>query len=188
METDLFLLLTLGFRLKELLNKRYNMTGELVFFCGKMGAGKSTKAKEIAQEKNAVLLSEDAWLEALYPNLVRSLDSYITYSKLLKPQMKQLVQSILSTGSHVVMDFPANTLSQRAWFKDIYAEIHAPHQLIYLDLSDEACLKQIAQRRIEQPERAETDTVDTFIAVTKFFVAPTEDEGFNLIKVERDID
>jgi hypothetical protein len=60
--------------------------------------------------------------------------------------------------------------------------------LIYLDLSDEACLKQIAQRRIEQPERAETDTEDTFIAVTKFFVAPTEDEGFNLIKVERDID
>ena len=33
--------------------------GTLTFFCGKMGSGKSTKAREIAQKNNAVLLSED---------------------------------------------------------------------------------------------------------------------------------
>lgn len=36
--------------------------GVLTFFCGKMGAGKSTKAIEIAEEDNAVLFSEDEWL------------------------------------------------------------------------------------------------------------------------------
>ena len=87
--------------------------GELIFFCGKMGAGKSTKSIKIAQEKNAVLLSEDEWLESLYPNKVRSLDDYIKYSNLIKPQIKKLVQSILATGTDVVMDFPANTISQR---------------------------------------------------------------------------
>jgi adenylylsulfate kinase-like enzyme len=41
-------------------NHRQNVNnGKLIFFCGKMGAGKSTKASEIAQESNAVLLSED---------------------------------------------------------------------------------------------------------------------------------
>lgn len=33
--------------------------GILTFFCGKMGAGKSTQSRKLAQEINAVLLSED---------------------------------------------------------------------------------------------------------------------------------
>ena len=32
---------------------------KLVFFCGKMGAGKSTLAKQIAEEKDGILISED---------------------------------------------------------------------------------------------------------------------------------
>jgi len=80
-----------------------------------MGTGKSTKAIKIAQEGNAVLLSEDEWLASLYPNKISSLNDYIEYSNLLKSQIKKLVQSILSAGTNVVMDFPGNTLSQRDW-------------------------------------------------------------------------
>ena len=79
-------------------------TGKLIFFSGKMGAGKSTHAKRLAHKNNAVLLSEDEWLSALYPNQITSLEDYIKYSKQLKPQIKRLVQSILSTGTNVVMD------------------------------------------------------------------------------------
>lgn len=153
--------------------------GTLTFFCGKMGAGKSTKARQIAQEGNGVLLSEDEWLAALYPNKISSLNDYIEYSNLIKPQIKKLVQSILSTGTDVVMDFPANTLPQRDWFRSIYSEIEAPHNLVFIDLPNEVCLKQIGKRRKEQPERATTDTADMFDQVTKYFMAPTSEEGFN---------
>ncbi|MDO8825948.1 ATP-binding protein [Methylophaga sp.] len=153
--------------------------GVLTFFCGKMGAGKTTKAREIAQKRNAVLLSEDEWLESIYPNSIESLEDYIKYSGRLKPQMKRLVQSILATGTDVVMDFPANTVTQREWFKGIFSEIQARHELIYLDQPNEICLEQIAKRRIEQPERAATDTEEMFELVTKYFVAPMPDEGFN---------
>ena len=105
-------------------------TGTLIFFCGKMGAGKSTKSSAMSQDRSAVLLSEDEWLESLYPNKVRSLEDYIKYSNLIKPQIKKLVQSILATGTDVVMDFPANTISQREWFKSIYSEINAPHIMV----------------------------------------------------------
>lgn len=159
--------------------------GVLTFFCGKMGAGKSTKAIEIAREGNAVLLSEDEWLAALYPNKISSLNDYIEYSNLLKPQIKKLVQSILSSGTSVVMDFPANTLSQRDWFRSVFSEIEAPHSLVYIDLPNEICLKQIGKRCIEQPERATTDTAEMFELVTKYFIAPTPEEGFNIIKVVR---
>lgn len=157
--------------------------GKLTFFCGKMGAGKSTKAIEIVQNSNAVLLSEDEWLAALYPNQIKSLDDYIKYSQLLKPQMKDLVQSILRAGTDVVMDFPANTLSQRQWFTRIFSEINAPHTLIFLDVTNDTCLKRIEKRRIEQPERATTDTVELFNAVTKYFETPKLKEGFNVQKI-----
>lgn len=157
--------------------------GKLTFFCGKMGAGKTTKSRVLAEERNAVLLSEDEWLSSLYPNSIKTLDDYIEYSRRLKPKMKQLVQSILLTGTNVVMDFPANTVQQREWFKNIFLECQASHELIYLDQPNEVCLARIAQRRIAQPERAETDTSEMFERVTKFFVAPSTSEGFNITVV-----
>ncbi len=157
--------------------------GTLVFFCGKMGAGKTTKSKEIALERNAVLLSEDEWLESIYSNKISSLDDYIKYSSQLKPQIKKLVQSILVAGTDVIMDFPANTTSQREWFSEIFTEIKAPHSLFFIDVTSEVCLKQIEKRRVAQPERAATDTEEMFEQVTKYFVEPTPKEGFNITRV-----
>jgi len=161
--------------------------GMLTFFCGKMGAGKSTKSRDIAQENNAVLLSEDEWLESIYPKTITSLEDYIKYSNLLKPQIKKLVQSILVTGTNVVMDFPANTIPQRKWFRNIFSEVEAPHNLVYIDLPNEICLEQIKKRRIEQPERAVTDTAEMFEQVTKYFVEPTFEEGFNTTRVAENV-
>lgn len=153
--------------------------GVLTFFCGKMGAGKTTKSFEVSRKRNAVLLSEDEWLASVYPDSIKTLEDYVKYAGFLKPQMKKLTQSILATGTNVVMDFPANTILQREWFKSIFSEIQAPHEMIYIDQPNEICLGQIAKRRIEQPERAATDTEEMFELVTKYFVAPTPDEGFN---------
>ncbi|WP_455385225.1 AAA family ATPase [Acidihalobacter prosperus] len=154
--------------------------GTLIFFCGKMGAGKTTKSREIAETKNAVWVSEDEWLEAAYPQKIASLEDYIKYSALLRPPIKKLVQSILAAGTDVVMDYPANTIQQRNWLRSIYSEVQAPHELIHIDLPNDLCIKRIAKRRAEQPERAETDTNEMFEQVTKYFMEPTADEGFNL--------
>lgn len=157
--------------------------GELTFFCGKMGAGKSTLARKKASEAGAVLLCEDEWLASLYPGEITSLKDYVEYSNRLKPQLEKLVQSVLTAGSDVVMDFPANTLEQREWFRKIISQSHAPHKLIYLNVSNEVCLQQIQKRRAEHPERAQTDTPEMFERVTKHFVAPDSAEGFNVEQV-----
>jgi shikimate kinase len=51
--------------------------GTLFFFCGKMGAGKSTMARQVASKHGAVLLSEDEWLAAHYPSLIHDFNDYI---------------------------------------------------------------------------------------------------------------
>jgi predicted kinase len=157
-------------------------TATLVFFCGKMGSGKSTRSKQIARERGAVWLCEDEWLESLYPGRISSLEDYVKYSSLLKPRMKELVQSLLSAGADVVMDFPANTVSQRDWFRGIFTEAGASHELVYLTATDEVCLEQIKKRRTEQPERARTDTAEMFEQVSRHFTEPAPEEGFNVTK------
>jgi len=168
------------------MNNNLNEVGTLIFFCGKMGAGKSTKSKEYALKFNAVLISEDEWLSILYPQQITSFDDYIKYSALLRPLIKVHVQKILLTGTNVVLDFPANTLRQRAWFKGIVSEVKARHKLVFLDVSNEQCLEQIAKRRLEQPERSAFDTEEMFYHVTQYFEVPLESEGLEIDVVGTD--
>ncbi|MDH4317309.1 MAG: ATP-binding protein [Desulfobulbaceae bacterium] len=157
--------------------------GTLVLLSGKMGAGKSTRSKKISQDRNAVLISEDEWLTSLYPGQISTFDDYLQYSSRMKPLLKSHVISILKSGTDVVMDFPANTINQRKWLKEVIDEASALNELVYLKVSDEVCLKQIEKRRIEQPERNMFDTESMFHNVTKYFQEPCHSEGFN-IKVE----
>lgn len=155
--------------------------GTLTFFCGKMGAGKSTRSKAISIEDNAVLISEDDWLSSHFPGQISTFEDYLRLSASIKPFIKLHVQSILKTGTNVVMDFPANTISQRAWFKLLCSEVGCKHELYYLNLSDEQCLSQIAKRRSEQPERAQFDTETVFNQVTKFFEPPSDSEELKIL-------
>ena len=159
--------------------------GTLIFFCGKMGSGKTTLSFEVAKSMGAIRLSEDEWLAALYPNEIEVFGDYIKYSSRLKPLLKSHVRDILKSGVSVVMDFPANTVSQRVWFKEILAYDQIPHKLIYIEASDQLCLSQLQSRRNEQPERAQFDTEEVFKQVTSYFQTPSQKEGFNIEVVSR---
>ncbi len=157
-----------------------NKNGTLIFFCGKMGAGKSIYSKKLASELNAVLLSEDDWLSALYPEEIKNFEDYIQYSSRLKSLLKRHVRKLLHSGVSVVMDFPGNTKKQRAWFKEIFFEAQIPHKLIYLQAEDQLCLKRLEQRRQESPERARFDTEAVFHQVNSHFQPPIDDEELNI--------
>ncbi|UTF58605.1 ATP-binding protein [Gilvimarinus sp. DA14] len=157
-------------------------TGTLTFFCGKMGAGKSTRAKQMSADGRVALISEDEWLAALYPGQIASLVDYVQLSTRLKGQVKSLVQSILLAGTDVVLDFPANTRAQRQWFHDIFTEVGAEHRLVYIEQTDAVCLARIKQRRETEPGRAQTDTPEMFAQVSRYFEAPSAEEGFNIVR------
>ncbi|MFK3870117.1 AAA family ATPase [Pseudoalteromonas rhizosphaerae] len=162
------------------------VAGSLLLFCGKMGAGKSTEAKKIALERNAVLISEDDWLATLYPDQIKSFEDYINYSGLLRSLLKVHVQNILQAGATVVMDFPANTKKQRAWLKSLATEIQANIEFTYLKVSNELCLQQIARRCIEQPNRAAFDTEAVFNHVTQYFEEPSDSEFYNIKVIDKE--
>ena len=161
------------------------LAATLILFAGKMGAGKTTQSKQVAQDRVAVLISEDEWLSTLFPNQITTFADYLHYSSILRPLVKAHVINILKTGTNVVLDFPANTVKQRKWFKQLISDAQAENELIYLKVSNEICLRQIEKRRTEQPERGLFDSESIFYEVTHYFEEPDKSEGFNIKTVVR---
>jgi thymidine kinase len=82
---------------------------KLYFMCGKMAAGKSTHAKELAQTRNAVLLIQDEFLGTLYAGDIRTIQDFVKYSA--RVEMRCLFTSRIScrVASRWFSTFPGNT-------------------------------------------------------------------------------
>ena len=107
------------------------MSGKLLFLCGKMAAGKSTLARDLAARENAMLFSQDEWLDRLYPNAVVNVATYRRYSARINKSAGAgaVVDLFVVVGVSVVLDFPGNTRNQRAWFREIIERAGAAHEL-----------------------------------------------------------
>ncbi len=159
--------------------------GKLFFFCGKMAAGKSTLAREIAQREDAVLVVQDEFLSKLFPGEVMDIPSFIKYSSRLKDALAAHLCSLLSKGISVVLDFPGNTRTQRVWFRELFECANADHELHYVDATDELCKRQLRERSKELAEGSAFTSDAEFDAITKYFQAPVDDENFNVIRHQR---
>jgi len=160
------------------------MNSQLHFICGKMASGKSTLSKELAQEHNAILLSEDEILAKLYPNEIKNISEYIEYSGRVKKMLKEYIIDTLKNDCNIVLDFPANTKEQREWFKEIFQEAWVNHTLHFIDKSDETCKTQLTFRSKDLPKDTPFTSEKEFDMITKYFEEPQKSENFNIIRYE----
>lgn len=152
----------------------------LHLFCGKIAAGKSTLARRLASAPGGLLLSEDDWLSRLYPDEIRSVADYARCSDRLRSALGDHLQALLGAGHSVVLDFPANTVPVRRWMRGLFEGAGADHTLHFLDAPDALCKARLRERnRIGghafAPGKADYDRI------TRHFVPPAPDEGFNLV-------
>jgi predicted kinase len=157
----------------------------LYFLCGKMAAGKSTLAQEIARTRKAVLLVLDEFLESLYPGQVRSIPDFVEYSARVRQALAPHLRALLSRGVSVVLDFPGNTRTQRQWFRELIDGANVAHELHFIDAPDELCKRQLRERTAALPAGTAWTTDAEFDAITAYFEAPADDEGFNVVRHER---
>ena len=92
-----------------------------------MAAGKSTLAKDLAQRADAVLLVQDELLGALFPGEITDIAGFLKCSTRLQNALTPHVCALLSRGISVVLDFPANTTTQRAWFREMFERANVEH-------------------------------------------------------------
>ena len=157
------------------------LTPTLHMVCGKIGAGKSTLTRQLAQAPATVLISEDTWLAALYPGEIHELPDYVRCSGRLKQVMAGHVTDLLRAGVSVVLDFPANTVSGRNWMRGIFEAAGVAHALHFLDVPDAVCKERLRARNASGEHPFET-TDAQFDLISSHFVAPLEAEGFEVVR------
>src|SRR5262245_57818279 len=81
---------------------RMSAAARLIFVCGKMAAGKSTLARDLAEQEDAILLVQDEFLERLYPGEIIDIPGFVTCSTRLKTALAPHVCSLLTKGISVV--------------------------------------------------------------------------------------
>ncbi len=159
---------------------------KLIFFCGKMAAGKSTLAKDLAARERAVVLNQDELLDRLFPGEVIDVPSYLKCSSRLNSAIGPIVRSLLTLGTSVVLDFPGNTRSQRAWFRELFERAGVEHELHFIDAPDALCKRQLKQRSKHLPPGTPWTSEAEFDLITGHFMPPADDERFNVIHHHRD--
>jgi predicted kinase len=150
-------------------------SAKLMFLCGKMAAGKSTLARDLAIRENAVLLVQDDFLNALFPGEITDIPSFVNRYTRLKNALTPHICVLLSKRISVVLDFAAATKTQRAWFRELH----------FVDAPDAVCKTQLRDRSRGLPAGTRWTTEEDFEAINAYFQPPSEDEKFNVLRHER---
>lgn len=148
--------------------------------CGKIAAGKSTLAARLGSASGTVLIAEDAWLGVLFADQMQTATDYVRYAAKLRTIMRPHVVSLLNAGVSVVLDFPANTVENRAWMRGILDASGAAHRLHVLDAPDELCLARLRERNA-QGTHPFAVTEEQFHRFSRHFEAPSPEEGFTIV-------
>jgi len=109
----------------------------LYLFCGKIASGKSTLARKLAVDHDAILIGEDEWLSTLYPDMINSIDEFQRYSGNLETVLSHHIRELLKVGTNIVLDFHANTLKRRDWMSEMLDGFEVRHEMHVLEVSDE---------------------------------------------------
>ena len=154
----------------------------LHMLCGKIAAGKSTLTAKLGQMPLTIVLGEDWWMSRLFGDELNGVADYIRYSRRLRDVIGPVVQDLLGIGVSVVLDFPANTPAIRSWMRTLFEAAGADHRLYFLDVPDELCKARLRARNAAGThDFAASDA--QFDEITKYFVAPTETEGFSIVRL-----
>ena len=148
--------------------------------CGKIASGKSTLTARLGAKPGTIVIAEDDWLATLFSDELSSISDYVRCSAKLQAIMGPHVASLLNAGVSVVLDFPANTVANRLWMRTIVEATNVAHQLHFLDVPDDVCKARMRARN-ESGEHPFAVTDEQFEKISRHFVAPTADEGFNIV-------
>src|SRR5260370_10507892 len=155
--------------------------GTLHFICGRLASGKTTLARQIAEQESALLICEDVWLSKLSDG-IHSFEDYLKWSRRCRSVMGPLIIELLQIGTSVVLDFGGNTSGERNWVRSLFTSAGAKHVLHYLDVPDEICLVRLNLRNTTKPEGLyfATTSEEEVLAITRYFQPPDSEEEFNI--------
>ena len=113
---------------------------------GLPGTGKTTEARRIEAEKNALRLTKDEWVKALYGR-----DNPTAASDVIEGRLIDIGLRALELGVNVVIDFGLWARDERSALRQAAADRGAAVELRYFDLPTTEQRRRLDVRQAEAP-------------------------------------
>lgn len=113
----------------------------LYLLCGLPGAGKTTRAKEIAQRTGGVRLSPDEWLVAMGVSLVD-----FEFRIRLQNHMIAHAETLLRAGVSVIVEFGSWSRAERETIRQTAVRTGAGSELHFLDAPLPELVRRVRER------------------------------------------
>jgi len=126
-------------------NKIKNNTSILHLICGLPGSGKTTLAKKLEFELNAVRLSPDEWIKDIWPTDIAETEGNEYRDQIEQLQWK-IGKKILQTGSDIIIEWGTWGRDERIKLRDETWEIGSKVKFYYLEQPKEILRKRISDR------------------------------------------
>lgn len=155
--------------------------------CGPIGAGKTTYARRIAEECDAIRFSEDEWLSKLFvvdapegllnePMDIVSAWASERYQR-CRAQIWLVCQQLLAQKTSIVLDGAAANKEQRDMLRKKATENNVSFQLHYVTSDPETRRKRVFARNIEQGDTYSLKvTPAIFSHIENYFQPPEGNE------------
>lgn len=143
------------------------ISGRLILICGLPGSGKTTLARKLESETNAIRFCPDEWMDRLSINLWDE-------DRRGKVETLQwvLAQKLLAQGLSVIIEWGTWAKTERDVLREGAQALGASAELHYLSASAEILFDRIRRRNQEDPPIQRED-VDRWFHI---FQVPTPDE------------
>lgn len=150
---------------------------KVILICGKICCGKSTYAEKIRIENNAVLLSVDEIMLAVFGQ--HAGEKHDEYCENLQKYLFEKSQEIIGIGRDVILDWGFWQKEKRDYAKGFFGSKSIPCELHYIDISSEVW-RQRLEKRNSAISAGKTNAyyVDENLAekFSLLFEPPSEDE------------
>jgi predicted kinase len=147
----------------------------LFLMCGLPGSGKTTLAKQIESERDALRLTPDEWIARLFgqsltpPALDWCRDP-------VESVQWEVAARTLSLGINVILDFGFWSRTEREEFRARAAALGAGSEIYFLDVPRAELSARLAARNVELPPGTFHVTETQLDAWWQVFEPPTPDE------------
>ena len=154
-------------------------TPTLYVMVGLPASGKTTRAKEIERDCNALRLTPDEWMIPLFADLApRPFGQSLAGKKrdVLEGRLVWLALRALQLGTNVVLDFGVWARDERSALHHLALAAGARFQLVYMEVHDHEQARRAQERNTREPAAAFAMTLAELRVWRQRFQAPDEAE------------